>query len=135
MPQEGETKKFFMEYGELGEDTFNTCTFKKQSHEEDSRVRIYWAWLSEDDEQWQAPDTLPKIHYAGVRALYKVYLINQIDQKQEATPSDTPSVHFAEDFMPVLTKALKTSLRTGDAEAAETAGETAAGEPQSGDAT
>ncbi len=108
MPQKGGVKPWILD--RMGDakikDNFSTAVFSKESTTEGvESVRVFWAWLSEADQSWQAPENA-KLHYAGVRALFKVYLING---NSGESPADTSSVKFARVFMPTLTEALRPS--------------------------
>jgi hypothetical protein len=96
----GEVKKSFLD----SEDAFNTAVFGKESATDGAeRVRVFWAWLSESDKTWQAPSNA-KLHYPGVTALFKVYLITN---DTGGDPKESTSIKFARDFIPTLTDALQ----------------------------
>ena len=65
-------------------------------------VRVYWAWTAAGD--WQAPDS-PRLRYAGLPALYKLYVIRPLARADE-TMADDPSTDFMRTFLPEVRKAL-----------------------------
>jgi len=86
-----------------GDTTFDfyTKSFRKESIEGIQILRIFWAWAV--DPEWKSPSS-PVQAFAGVRALYKMYLISPETRKGE--PEESACVEFAKVFLPVLNKAL-----------------------------
>lgn len=81
---------------------FYTKSFRKESIEGVQSLRVFWAWS--EDGKWLAPDH-PNMEFAGVRALYKLYLISPI-QKRNEQPLESSVMPFAKEFMPLLDRAL-----------------------------
>ncbi|MFV2066533.1 MAG: exosortase-associated EpsI family protein [Pirellulales bacterium] len=80
---------------------FHTKSFRKESIVGTQMLRIFWAWAV--DPEWKTPPS-PTRAFAGVRGLYKMYLISQETRKGE--PDESPCVDFAKVFLPELNKAL-----------------------------
>jgi hypothetical protein len=81
---------------------FLWASFKKETEIETKDLRIFWSYT--DDGQWTSPK-LAKQLFARKPALYKVYLITQIEGRATELSKD-PSVQFAKEFMPVVNDAL-----------------------------
>ena len=81
---------------------FYTKSFRKESIDGIQFLRVFWAWSENGD--WLAPDR-PNWEFAGVRALYKLYLISPV-QKRNEQPLESTAVPFAKEFMPKLEQAL-----------------------------
>ena len=81
---------------------FLTALFFKETATETSRLRILWSYT--DDGKWTAPK-LAKQLFARKPALYKVYLISEVDESPVPLAEDL-SVAFAKEFIPTVTKVL-----------------------------
>ena len=81
---------------------FTTATFSKNSNEGLKRLRIFWSYT--EDGTWHGPSS-PKSYFAGKPALCKVYLITSISPDDKDIDGD-PSIGFAKEFMPLITKEL-----------------------------
>jgi hypothetical protein len=81
---------------------FYTKSFRKESIEGIQFLRVFWAWSQNG--KWQAPNH-PNLEFAGVRALYKLYLISPV-QKRNEQPLESAAAPFAKEFMPELNRAL-----------------------------
>jgi hypothetical protein len=87
----------------VGEVEAYTTVFKKEdTHVGTHYLRVFWTWSV--DGAWVAPD-LPKIEFVGQPALYKMYIISQLEQPGRSISED-PSIAFASQFIPELNKAL-----------------------------
>ncbi|HEY2840843.1 MAG TPA: exosortase-associated EpsI family protein [Pirellulales bacterium] len=80
-----------------------TTVFKKDDHHtEPHYLRVFWTWSF--DGNWVAPNS-PRIEFVGQPALYKMYIISQLQQPLRSTSEDL-SVGFANQFVPALNRAL-----------------------------
>jgi hypothetical protein len=77
-----------------------TAAFLKSDRRISSTERVYWTFSS--DGKWVAPDA-PRLALAGQRALFKVYLINAADKRDQGV-DNTPSAELAKVLLPQLTK-------------------------------
>jgi len=86
-----------------GEVEAYTTVFKKEdTHVGMHYLRVFWTWST--DGKWVAPDS-PRIEFVGQPALYKMYIISQLEQPGRSISED-PSVGFFSQFIPDLNKAL-----------------------------
>jgi hypothetical protein len=80
-----------------------TTVFKKEdTHVGTHYLRVFWTWSV--DGNWVAPDS-PRIEFVGQPALYKMYIISQLEQPGRSISED-PSIGFVGQFIPELNKAL-----------------------------
>jgi hypothetical protein len=83
---------------------FLTTRFLKETALDTHRIRIFWSFSDNGD--WIGP-RMPKPAFAGKNAMYKIYMITQIDgQSIGADIENNPTLNFAKDFFPVLNKVL-----------------------------
>jgi hypothetical protein len=83
---------------------FLTTRFKREDTLATHYIRIFWSFS--DDGQWHGP-RMPKPTFAGRPALYKIYIITEIDGTMiPPTIEGNPTLQFARDFLPLLNKAL-----------------------------
>jgi Protein of unknown function (DUF3485) len=78
--------------------------FRKRELEGTSHSRAFWAWSA--DGNWSAPNH-PRFTFAGKKALYKLYVVHQI-QREEETIDEDPSLEFMGVLLPELKKVLFT---------------------------
>ena len=84
--------------------------FRKETPTEKSELRIFWAFS--DDGNWQGP-RIPKAHFAGRPALYKLYLITDLSNQVNQTVVDAdPAVEFAQTFIPTINRILFQGIGT-----------------------
>jgi len=76
--------------------------FRKQGLDGTSHSRAFWAWSA--DSNWAAPNH-PRFTFAGKKALYKLYVVHQI-QREEETIDEDPSLEFMGVLLPELKKVL-----------------------------
>jgi len=81
---------------------FYTAPFVKEDPDKIERFRVLWTW--NDAEGWSAPG-MPKVHFAGAPALYKLYLISGMQHTGDKF-DDSDAAKFAMEYMPLLTAAL-----------------------------
>lgn len=84
---------------------FYTKIFKKQEPEGDRILQVFWTWSN--GAAWQAPDS-PVRTFGGVRALYKMYLVNAVKPgtgMKEALEA-SPCIDFCQEFVPQLNQML-----------------------------
>ena len=80
---------------------FLTATFRKEDKDRRSRLRIFWTFS--DDGKWRGP-RMPKPAFAGRSALYKMYLITELNHG--IVTDDEPQIGFVRDFVPILNQIL-----------------------------
>jgi hypothetical protein len=76
--------------------------FKPTGGESVSHTRVLWTWLANG--QWVTTNN-PRIAFARLPALYKVYIVRQINQDDEPLEED-PIVDFAKVLLPEMEKKL-----------------------------
>ena len=88
-----------------------TALFQKENVMETHRIRIFWSFS--DDGTWRGP-RMPKPTYAGRPALYKIYMITELDESGGDIASN-PTLDFAREFLPILNDVLfeEPSTETG----------------------
>ncbi|MCA9216816.1 MAG: exosortase-associated EpsI family protein [Planctomycetales bacterium] len=82
---------------------FLTCVFRKESPTMKHEIRIFWTFS--DDGNWAGPRH-PKNVFGGRRAMYKIYLITDINEAGTAAPEGNPTLDFAKDFIPIVNDVL-----------------------------
>lgn len=89
---------------------FLTTRFLKEDPLSTHYIRIFWSFS--DDGVWQGP-RMPKPTFAGRPAMFKIYLITEIDGTSiPKTIEGNPSLQFAREFLPRVNDVL---FREGDA--------------------
>jgi Protein of unknown function (DUF3485) len=119
---------------------FLTNTFFREDSATGRRLyRVFWTWYNTENDAnngkvvWEAP-TNARWYFGNTRALYKMYFTSVMRDPGE-TAEKSAAVNFANDFLPVVNKALSMVYDGNAAPAgATTAGETAP-ESTSEDAT
>ena len=81
---------------------FWTTDMLRNRAAEQSRLRVFYAWS--DGGAWQAPDT-PRVAFAGVNVLYKLYLLRDLPAGN-APLADDPCLDFFRLLQPELRKCL-----------------------------
>lgn len=89
--------------GEPMKAEFYTARFRKDESAGSDYIRILWSWNAGNG--WLAPDT-PKMTFAWEKALYKLYIMGQVQERGDDLRTD-PRVQFVREFIPVLDKALE----------------------------
>jgi hypothetical protein len=73
-------------------------------------MRVFWTWYNTENEEakgkvvWEAP-TNARWYFGNTRALYKMYFTSVMRDPGE-TAEKSAAVNFANDFIPVVNKAL-----------------------------
>jgi hypothetical protein len=86
---------------------FWTNTFLKEDSMGRQLMRVFWAWYSPEEDgvvRWQAPKN-PRWAFGNARALFKMYFIDEMRDPNETTDR-SPCLRFAQEFLPVVDKAL-----------------------------
>jgi hypothetical protein len=81
---------------------FWTARFRKDDATGPVQLRIFWSWLADDS--WRAPDS-PRLAFAGVPVLYKLYAVRELQGLPERVEED-PCLDLLGSLIPVLTKSL-----------------------------
>jgi hypothetical protein len=88
--------------GDIPAATYWTSRFSREEEMQTARLRISWTWF--DGRTWQAP-TSPRMTFARLPALYKLYVIRELtdtnEEREEALAKD-----FIARLLPELSKAL-----------------------------
>lgn len=79
------------------EPEFLTTQFVRESADRTERIRIFWGFS--DDGVWHGP-RMPKPAFAGKSAMYKIYMITELDQIDDI--NNNPTLEFARAFLPVV---------------------------------
>lgn len=82
--------------------TFWTLTLHKPQATGTAHLRILWSWNATGT--WEAADN-PRLQFARNRALYKLYLIQELDSA-EAPMEGSALAAFTRELMPVLERTL-----------------------------
>ncbi len=77
---------------------FLTTVFRKEEALFSHHIRIFWGFS--DDGTWRGPKS-PKLAYAGRPALYKIYMITDLDEVGNDIEKN-PTLEFAREFLPVI---------------------------------
>jgi hypothetical protein len=86
---------------------FFTNTFIKEGVTGREIVRVFWSWYKPSDDgtiKWEAPSNV-RWQFGNTRSLYKMYFISVMKDVKEGT-DQSPCIRFAEQFLPVVNKAL-----------------------------
>ena len=86
---------------------FLTAVFRKEDPLRSHHLRIFWTFAH--DGNWVGP-TQAKTDFAGMPALYKIYLITDLDGLSGDVESN-PALNFSQQFFPTANKVL---FRTED---------------------
>jgi hypothetical protein len=78
---------------------FLHADFQKFTATETTRLRILWSFTEEG--KWSA-SKLATYAFAGKPALYKVYLITEVNDQNGSSLADGPAVAFAKEFLPAI---------------------------------
>jgi hypothetical protein len=70
---------------------------------EQARLRIFYAWTAGGE--WEAPDT-PRVAFAGVPVLYKLYLLRDLPANGGTALADDPCLEFFKRLQPELRNCL-----------------------------
>jgi Protein of unknown function (DUF3485) len=79
-----------------------TTRFRKEETTGNVQLRIFWSWLGAG--RWQAPES-PRLTFAPLPALYKLYAIRELSPNQERLEQD-PSLDLLQQILPALSQAL-----------------------------
>ena len=91
------------------EANFYTNTFTKEDASGRQVVRVFWSWFKPNPEHtinWEAPTNV-RWTFGNARSLYKMYFTSVMKDIRETT-DQSPCMKFAEQFLPVVDKALST---------------------------
>jgi hypothetical protein len=89
---------------------FYTNTFIKEDASGRQIVRVFWSWFKPNAEgtvKWEAPTNV-RWTFGNARSLYKMYFSSVMKDVRETT-DQSPCMKFAEQFLPVVNKALSTA--------------------------
>ena len=90
--------------GQPTQPEFLTTVFRKEDVLRSHHIRIFWSFSSNG--VWEGP-RVAKAEYAGQPALYKIYLITDLDEMGNSKDIETnPTLDFANSFFPVANKIL-----------------------------
>lgn len=87
--------------------TFLNAQFRRDQEVAPTTLNIYWSYRGGD--RWEAPDD-PRMHFAGARALYKVYVIRSMAPGTDPA-EDASTPRFLEALMPALEATLSGGAR------------------------
>jgi hypothetical protein len=85
-----------------GSDIFWTARFRKSDSLGSAHLRICWSWFA--DGKWQAPES-PRLAFAGIPVLYKLYAIREMSE-----PAESAEVDPAADLLRLLAPELARSF-------------------------
>ena len=80
-----------------------TTTFVKEESLLKHELRVFWSFS--EDGVWKGPRQ-PKAAYSGKPALYKIYLITDLESVRDNSIEANPSIEFAKAFMPEVNRVL-----------------------------
>jgi hypothetical protein len=81
---------------------FFSHTFVKSNPAATTRIRLFWSWG--DGRSWSFPDR-PRIEFARIPVLYKIYVTRDLLSEEEPL-TDDPIVSFLETMLPQVNVAL-----------------------------
>jgi hypothetical protein len=85
-----------------GADFWTTDMVRTRAAEQ-TRLRIFYAWTAAG--AWEAPDT-PRVAFAGIPVLYKLYLLRDLPAGGSAPLADDPCLDFFKRLQPELRRCL-----------------------------
>jgi hypothetical protein len=83
--------------------SFWTAEFVKRDAGVSHRLRLYWAWSA--DGTWATPAN-PRLAFARVPALYKLYVFREVPSGADSRADDEPCLVFLRQLLPELNHAL-----------------------------
>jgi hypothetical protein len=87
---------------EYGSDAFWMTDFRRADTAAPTGVKVYWAWRTgKPGSVWEASAN-PRYEYAASPALYKVYVVRDMDMPERSPVADEVVPQFIEELMPVL---------------------------------
>ena len=86
---------------------FWTARFVKERAAGITHLRIFWAWHGA--ESWKVADN-PRLSFAGEKLLYKLYLIHELAQPEEAADKDA-CVEFMKELLPAIQQCVLTEAK------------------------
>jgi hypothetical protein len=92
------------------EANFYTNKFVKEDATGRQLVRVFWSWYKPTEDgtvTWKAPKIV-RWEFGNARSLYKLYFTSNMRDYRETT-DESVCMKFAEEFLPVVDKALSTS--------------------------
>ena len=101
---------------------FYTNTFTKEDASGRQVIRVFWSWFKPNSDhtiKWEAPTNV-RWTFGNARSLYKMYFTSVMKDIRETT-DQSPCMKFAEQFMPVVDKALATGPAANATDAPDTA--------------
>jgi hypothetical protein len=91
------------------EASFYTNKFVKEDATGRQLVRVFWSWYKPSEDgtvTWKAPKIV-RWEFGNARSLYKLYFTSNMRDYRETT-DESVCMKFAEEFLPVVDKALST---------------------------
>jgi hypothetical protein len=82
---------------------FWAAKFSKREAAVPSHLRLYWSWYGRAS--WQAPDN-PRLEFAGLPALYKLYVIQDLARPDEPLEEEACK-EFLRELLPELEKCFR----------------------------
>lgn len=122
MEKTPERREVSLENAEQANAQFATTTFLRESSTEREHLLILWSYT--EDGQWAGP-TRPKPVYGYSPALFKVYLVTQLNEGDSKEALESASATFARDLMPVLSEVLFPEPSSEDEDTSEAEAEAA----------
>ena len=98
-------QQYRIQLGETPSDAdpeFLTTIFRKEDMMSKQEIRIFWTFS--DDGNWAGPKD-PKAVFGGRRAMYKFYLITDVNESGWDIESN-PTINFVKEFVPTVNKIL-----------------------------
>jgi hypothetical protein len=89
---------------------FFTNTFLKEDASGRQVIRVFWSWYKPNADHtitWEAPSNV-RWQFGNARSLYKMYFTSVMKDTREGS-DQSPCVKFAEQFLPVVDKALSSA--------------------------
>ena len=116
---------------------FWTNTFAKEDGTGRQFIRVFWSWYNPSEEgqegvHWQAAKN-PRWQFGNTRALFKMYFTSVMRDPKETTDESACS-RFAQDFLPVVNRALAVVKSDAPTAPAERAAEQSGAEPRTNEA-
>jgi len=96
---------------------FYTNKFLKEDETGRQLVRVFWSWYKPADDgtvTWEAPEIV-RWRFGNAPSLFKLYFTSKMSSYKETT-DESPCMKFAEVFLPIVDKALSTSVQPAPAE-------------------
>lgn len=82
---------------------FQTALFRKKQAADQTLLRIFWSWSSNGE--WMVPEKGPRRAFASCPALFKLYLIREMNSSDDPLETD-PCVDLMKQLLPQLQQSL-----------------------------